>query len=105
MVERDSVRMSDYERKAWQALVDQAQVRSGQQGRFGGWTQNAKLRAKAATTKAREAVERVPRGDQALEMADAAMAKAMQALHTALVERGLNSVKPAAMSRPGESGD
>jgi hypothetical protein len=38
-------------------------------------------------------------------MANAAMAKAMEALHTALVERGLNSVKPATIFKTfGEEG-
>ena len=88
--------MSEYERKAWEALVDQAQATtSAQRGRLGQWTQDAKLRAKDAAAKAHAAIERVPGGDQALEMVDAAMAKAMPALHTALVERGLNSVRAA----------
>ena len=95
MIQRDMSEMSEYERKAWRALIDQAQGNGAQQGPFDEWTQKAKLRAKAAAAKAHAAIERVPHGDQALEMADEAMAKAMQAAHTALVERGLNSVKPA----------
>jgi hypothetical protein len=94
VVERNRAGMSEYERKAWQALIDQAQGNDAQQGPFGEWTQKAKLRAKAAATKAHAAIERIPRGDQVLEMADEAMDKAMQALHKAFVERGLNSVKP-----------
>jgi hypothetical protein len=87
--------MSDYERKAWQALVDQAEAKDEQQGRLSGWTQNAKLRAKTAAATARAAIGRIPGANQALEMADEAMVKAMHALHTAFVERGLNSVGPA----------
>ena len=95
MVASNIAGMSEYERKAWQELIDQAHAKAGQEGRYEEWTTNAKRRVKAAATKAREAVERVPRGDQALEMADTAMAKAMQGLNTAFVERGLHSVKPA----------
>ncbi|MGO9352045.1 MAG: EcsC family protein [Mycobacterium sp.] len=95
MIQRDMSEMSDYERKAWQALVEQAEAKGGQRGRNSKWTQGAKLRAKDAAAKARAAIGRVPGADQVLEAADAALAKAMEALHTALVERGLNSVKSA----------
>ena len=99
MVQRNGAGMSEYERKAWQALIDQAQGNDAQPGPFGEWTQKAKLRAKAAAATAHAAIERAPGGDQALEMADEAMAKAMQALQKAFVERGLNSVKPATIAK------
>ena len=34
VIQRDMSEMSDYERKAWQALVEQAEAKGGQRGRL-----------------------------------------------------------------------
>lgn len=86
--------MSDYERKAWHSLLDEAAGSGGRQGEAGSWPHRAKLRAKDAAAKAKARARAVPGVDRALETADAAMSKAMEGLHAAFVERGLNSVKP-----------
>ncbi len=86
--------MSDYERNAWQELVGEAGKERTRSNRFGTWTQAVKVRAQDAAGRARVAVGRVPGADQAFEMVDTSMKKAMEGLHTILVERGLNSVKP-----------
>lgn len=85
--------MSDYERRAWQALLDEA----GQQRRrhrFDDWTRAVKDRAQQAATTARSAVARVPGVDAAIDGVNAAITTAMEGLHSLLVERGLSSVKP-----------
>jgi hypothetical protein len=87
--------MSDYESRAWRALVEQALAEDGQRLRYAAWTAKARARARDTTAKARATLERLPGAEKTLSVADAAMKKAMEGLHTALVERGLNSVTPA----------
>lgn len=89
--------MSDYERRAWEELLGQAAKDSRTPNRASTFAQNAKSGVKQATTAAFGAVKRVPGADKALDFMDAAMQKAMDGLHHALVERGLNSVTPAAI--------
>lgn len=87
--------MSYYERRAWQTLLCEATADSDQPGRFNALSQSVKTRAKDAAGKARAAVERVPGASLAIEAVDAMVAKAMEGLHVVLVQRGMNSVKPA----------
>lgn len=87
--------MSDYERRAWQALVGEADKQYSQSHRFDDWAQTVKDRAKDAVSKVRGTVERVPLADAALDAADTTLTKAMEGLHAVLVDRGLGSVKPA----------
>jgi hypothetical protein len=86
--------MSDYETKAWEALVEQALAGDDPGRRYPAWTQTVKLRARDTTAKARATLERVPGAEPAMALADKAIKKAMEGLYTALVERGLNSVTP-----------
>ncbi|RRR45055.1 hypothetical protein EHH44_10240 [Mycolicibacter terrae] len=86
--------MSDYERTAWDALVDAA-TRAERSGRFESLSQGIRQRAQQVAAQARSTVEQLPGATAALGKVDALTAKAMAALHTVLVERGLNSVKPA----------
>lgn len=85
--------MSDYERQAWQALLAEA-GQQRRQSRFAGWTQAVKDRAQDAASTARGAVGRLPGVDAAIGGVNTAVATAMAGLHTLLVERGLDSVKP-----------
>ncbi|HET9877666.1 MAG TPA: EcsC family protein [Mycobacterium sp.] len=95
----DDSRMSDYERTAWQALLGEADKQGHQSDRFGDWTRSIKGRVNEAAARARAAVERVPGADVVIDTVDATVTKAMEGLHTALVERGLNSVRPADVFR------
>lgn len=45
--------------------------------------------------KARRVVERIPGAEQAIEVVDATTGIALEGLHTASVERGLNSITPS----------
>lgn len=88
--------MSEYERKAWTALVDEAATKSLESSRFSKLTNPAKSQVKAVALKARHGVaDKVPGADKAIEVIDVSMQKALAGLHTAFVERGLNSVSPA----------
>jgi hypothetical protein len=87
--------LSDYEQDAWRALVEQAQTNNGPPPRYAQWAEQAKQRAKGVGVRARTAVKRVPGVDQTLNGAQAAMTTAMEGLHTAFIERGLNSVTSA----------
>lgn len=90
--------MSDYERKAWTALVDDVVTGGSASGRFARLTDEAKTQVKSGVVKARgRLVEKVPVADKALDVVDASIQKALAGLHTAFVERGLNSVSPAAV--------
>lgn len=85
--------MSDYERKAWEDLLSQAEVvRSARTFKL---VEAARSGAKQATATTLNAVKRVPGTEKALDLMDTAIQKAMDGLHHALVERGLNSVAPA----------
>lgn len=86
--------MSAYERKAWDALRAAADG-TQRSGRFESFRQGIAGRAKVVAAQARSAVERLPGATAAIGKADELTAKAMETLHTVLVERGLNSVKPA----------
>src|SRR5690625_1503527 len=86
--------MSDYERKAWDALLDTATT-AHRPGRLESLSQGIRQRAREAAALARSQVEQLPGAAGAIGMADELTAKAMGTLHTALVERGLNSVNPA----------
>lgn len=85
--------MSDYERKAWQALLAETADR-GTPGRLEDVKQRMTARARDAATRARTAIGRVPGADNAIDAADKTIARAMEGLHAVLVERGLNSVSP-----------
>lgn len=84
--------MSDYERNAWQALLDEAAKHRRPSGGFSGWVRGINQRTQAT---ARAVVDRVPGADTTLDAVDAAITKAMAGVYTVLVERGLNSVAPA----------
>ncbi|QZT57898.1 EcsC family protein [Mycolicibacterium austroafricanum] len=87
--------MSDYERSAWERLVAEAAGKSTDSGRLGRWTQNAKAQARDVAVKAKDGItDRVPGADKAIVVLDSAMQKALAGLHTAFVERGMNSVSP-----------
>ncbi|MEZ0362658.1 hypothetical protein ACAG26_02995 [Mycobacterium sp. pUA109] len=93
-----SANMSGYERDAWDALLADADKRRSESLRFGDWTRGVRHRVGRAATTARAAVERAVHGaDTAIDAVDAAIATAMEGLHTVLVERGLNSVAPAGL--------
>lgn len=95
MVERSHPEMSDYERRAWQSLLAGTRGQDDGAGPFGAVKNTVKARAAGAAAAARAAISRVPGADSVIDMADAALVKAMEGLHTVLVERGMNSVKPA----------
>lgn len=97
---RDRNQMSDYERKAWDALIDETMSRSAEAGRFGRFAIAAKTQTRAAAAKVKDGIaDRVPGADQAMAFLDAAMQKALAGLHTAFLERGLNSVSPGVIFR------
>ncbi|BBX23715.1 hypothetical protein MTER_31260 [Mycolicibacter terrae] len=86
--------MSEYERKAWEALLDAA-TGAERSGRFESLSQGITGRAKAVAAQARSTVEQIPGASAAIGALDDMTAKAMETLYVVLVERGLNSVKPA----------
>jgi hypothetical protein len=85
--------MSEYERKAWEALLDAA-TGAERSGRFATLSQGIRRRAQQVAAQARSTVEQVPGATAVIGTLDNLMTKAMETLHTVLVERGLNSVKP-----------
>lgn len=91
------VGMSTYERNAWDRLVAEAAGKpTSEPGRLGSWKQAATSQVKDVAAKARTGVvDHVPGADRAMVAMDAGMQKALAGLHTAFVERGLNSVSPA----------
>src|SRR5690242_14562701 len=94
MPQGDQSKMSDYERKAWDALIAQTDKRSSE-SRAGRMTGAAKSQVKDVASKARAGITaKVPGADKAIEVVDASIQKAWAGLHTAFVERGLNSVSP-----------
>lgn len=98
MASRDSSAMSDYERKAWKSLTEGGATSASDGGRFHKARDAASARAKDAARRARDGVsDRIPGGEKAIVALDAAMQKALAGLHTAFVERGLNSVTPSAL--------
>lgn len=86
--------MSDYERKAWEALLDAA-TGAEQPGRFESLSRGFTGRAKAVAAQARSRVEQIPGATAAIGKVDDLSTKAMGTLYVVLVERGLNSVTPA----------
>ena len=86
--------MSPYERVEWDALLDAA-TDAGPPGWFEGLSQSIADRAKDVVSQVRSGVEQVPGAAAALRKVDQLTIKALEALHSVLVERGLNSVKPA----------
>lgn len=86
--------MSAYERKQWDALR-QAATGDEPPGWFEGVSQGIADRTKDVVGKIRSGVEQVPGATAAIGKADQLTTKALETLHTVLVERGLNSVKPA----------
>jgi hypothetical protein len=91
----DPADMSDYERNAWERLVAETAGKPAEQGRVGRWAQSAKSQVRDVAMNAKDSVvERVPGADRAMIALDATMQKALAGLHTAFVERGLNSVSP-----------
>lgn len=86
--------MSDYERKAWEALLGAARGVE-RPGRFESLSRGIAGRAKGVAAAARSGVEQLPGATAAIGKADELTAKALETLHTVLVERGLRSVKPA----------
>ncbi|WP_396925848.1 EcsC family protein [Mycolicibacterium sp.] len=98
MVASDHPSMSDYERKAWETLLDDIANRSAEQGRFGRLANTAKSQAKDVALKAKNGiVDKVPAAEKAFDAVDDSIQKAMAGLHTAFVERGLNSVSAGAI--------
>lgn len=86
--------MSDYERNAWDALLDGA-AKGHRPGRLEALSTGIRQRAQGVATQVRSQVEQLPGAATAIGMADELTTKAMETLHTVLVERGLNSVKPS----------
>ncbi|MGB3334026.1 MAG: EcsC family protein [Mycobacterium sp.] len=86
--------MSPYERKQWDALLDAA-TGAESPGWFEGLSQGIADRAKDVVSQVRSGVEQVPGATAAMGKVDQLTTKALETLHTVLVERGLNSVKPA----------
>ncbi|MEO6792665.1 MAG: EcsC family protein [Mycobacterium sp.] len=86
--------ISDYESKAWKALLDAA-TNAERSGRFESLSQGITGRAKEVAAQARSRVEQLPGATAAIGKADELTTKALEALHAVLVERGLHSVKPA----------
>lgn len=86
--------MSDYERKAWEALLDEA-TGAQRPGLFENLSQGITDRVKEVSVQARTTVEQLPGATAAIGAADQLTTKALETLHAVLVERGLNSVKPA----------
>ncbi|ORB66675.1 EcsC family protein [Mycolicibacterium tusciae] len=96
MVASRQAEMSDYEQKAWAALLDEVMAKGTGSGRFARFTGEAKTQVKVGVAKARNhLVDNVPRADKALDAVDVSIQKALAGLHAAFVERGLNSVSPA----------
>lgn len=88
--------MSDYERKAWDALLAEADKRSSESGRLGRMTGAAKSQVRSAASKVRAGITaKVPGAEKAMDVVDMSIQKSLAGLHTAFVERGLNSVSPA----------
>ncbi|QZA08689.1 EcsC family protein [Mycolicibacter heraklionensis] len=86
--------MSPYERKAWGLLLDAA-TGAEPPGWFEGLSQGITDRAKDVVSQVRSGVEQVPGATAAIGKVDQLTTKALETLHAVLVERGLNSVKPA----------
>ena len=86
--------MSPYERKAWDTLLDAATA-AEPPGWLEGLSQGIADRAKGVVSQVRSGVEQVPGATAAIGKVDQLTTKALEALHTVLVERGLNSVNPA----------
>lgn len=86
--------MSEYERKAWQALLD-AVTSAGRSGRFESLSRGVKGRAQEMAAQARSGLEQLPGATAAIGKADELTTRALETLHAVLVERGLHSVKPA----------
>src|SRR4051812_9806483 len=88
--------MSDYERKAWDSLIEEAAKKSTESSRLGRLADAARSQVKDVAAKAKIGItDNVPGADKAIDVLDASMQKALAGLHTAFVERGLNSVSPA----------
>lgn len=85
--------MSDYERTVWEALLESA-TKSERSGRFESLSRGITQRAQELAAQARSTVEQVPGATAVIGKVDDLTTKAMETLHTVLVERGLNSVKP-----------
>lgn len=86
--------MSDYERKAWETLLEAA-TSAQRPGLFENLSQGVTGRAKAVAAQVRSGVEQLPGASAAIDTVDQLTTKALETLHAVLVERGLNSVKPA----------
>lgn len=86
--------MSDYERKTWEALVGLA-TGPERPGRLESLSRGIAGRAREVAGQVRSGVEQFPGATSALGKMDQLTAKALETLHVVLVERGLNSVKPA----------
>lgn len=100
MSDRDCTEMSNYERKAWDSLIHEATKNLEEPGRVRKWAETAKAQGRGVAIKVKDGItDRVPKADQVISVVDATMQKALAGLHTAFVERGLNSVSPAAIFR------
>lgn len=86
--------MSDYERKAWQALTNQPLDDEGGERRYQTVVNRGRGRVRQATRQVTTAVRTIPRADKAFDVVDAVIRKALEGLHTVFVERGLHSVTP-----------
>lgn len=86
--------MSDYERRAWEALLEAA-TGTERSGPLESLSRGITGRAKALAAEARSTVEQIPGATVAIGKVDDLTTRAMETLHAVVVERGLNSVKPA----------
>lgn len=93
MTRDDHPAMSDYERKAWQALTAQP-ARKQEDSRYHDLVNRGRARVRDATSRVATTVRRVPGTGQAFDAVDVVIRKAVEGLHTVFVERGLHSVTP-----------
>lgn len=97
MTAADDSSMSAYEARAWKLLVEEAQKPESEPGRYDGLAQGIKSQLGDIASQAGQNLRRLPGADQAFRGLDALTKKALVGLHVTFVERGLNSVNPAAI--------
>lgn len=87
-------RMSDYERQAWQRLIDEARTTAddGEPGRWRSGLARVRSQTAAQAARARDAAMSLPHAEQVSDVVGAAVEKALTGLHSMTVDFGLNSV-------------
>ncbi|WP_152665499.1 EcsC family protein [Mycobacterium sp. UM_Kg1] len=85
--------MSPYERTQWDALLD-ATTGGEPAGWFDGLRRGVAGRAKDVASQVRSGVQQVPGATAAIGKMDQLTTKALEGVHTLLVQRGLHSVTP-----------